>query len=343
MARYPQSEQLMRDARRIMRTRGLRPRTEATYLSWVERFLRFHGARHPTTLDQEDVETFLAHLANERGLSARTRNLAASALAFLYREVLHSDAVDRVPRARGGRSLPTVLSHTEALRVLSEVSGTKWLVAALLYGTEMRLTEGLGVRVKDLDFELGRITVRAGKGGRDRVVMLPESLATDLRRQVVKVRGQHSEDLEAGRGWVALPGALHRKMPEAGLGVAWQFLFPSRKTSVDPMTGRRGRRYLDPSAVQRAVAMAVRRSGVFKRASCHTLRHSFATQMLRSGYDIRVVQELLGHKDVRTTMIYLHTVDQIGFGVQSPLDRKEPSRGPLPADVPRGRPATQSE
>jgi integrase len=204
-----------------MRTRGLRPRTEATYLSWIEHFLRFHGARHPTTLEQQDAEGYLAHLANERGLSAKTRNLAASALAFLYREVLHSDDMDRVPRARGGRSLPTVLSHTEALRVLSEVSGTQWLVAALLYGTGMRLAEGMGLRVKDLDFELGRITVRAGKGGRDRIVMLPESLVRDLRKQVV--RAQPARRRSEGR-W-GMGGAAGGSLPKdarggAGAGLA---------------------------------------------------------------------------------------------------------------------------
>ena len=321
MARHPRTQRLLADTGRLLRTRGYRPRTEQTYLGWIARFMEHHGHPPPETLTGTHLEHYLDRLANEARAAPRTRNQAASALTFLYREMLGSDEAGRVPRARGRPRVPTVLSHAEAQAVLGELSGRKYLVAALLYGTGLRLAEALALRVKDLDFELDRITVRQGKGGKDRVVMLPTTLAPLLAQQVRAVREQHARDVLTGGGWASLPDALHRKKPNEGFELAWQFLFPARKTSVDPATGWRGRLPLHPSAVQRAVRAAVRRSGILKPATCHTFRHSFATQLLRDGYDIRIVQQLLGHKDVRTTMIYLHATDGMGVAVRSPLDR----------------------
>ena len=326
MPRYPQTERLLAETRRILRTRGYSGRTEQTYLRWIARFLARSGHPHPSTLSKQHVEAFLSALANEARVSPKTRNQAASALAFLYKEVLDSDAVGSIKRARGRSRVPTVLSHQEAHAVLAELSGQKYLVAALLYGTGMRVSEALSLRVKDIDFELERIVVREGKGGKERVVMLPATLASDLARQVRRVKGQHEQDRVRDGGWAPLPGALARKKPDEALTLGWQYLFPARKSRRDPVTMRSGRGPLHASAVQRAVRAAVRRAGVLKPASCHTFRHSFATQLLRDGYDIRVVQELLGHRDVRTTMMYLHAADQAGPSVRSPLDREVSKR-----------------
>lgn len=339
-------ERLVNEARRILRARSYSVRTEHTYLRWIQRFLAWSDHSHPGTLDASVVERFLSDLATESSVAPKTRNQAASAIAFLYREVLRSDAADSVVRARGRSRLPTVLSDQEVRSLLGELNGRKHLVAALLYGTGMRLSEALGLRVKDLDFELARIVVRQGKGGKDRVVMLPNALTHALHRQIRMVRDQHARDRAEGGGWAALPGALARKRPDEGWALGWQYLFSARKKSIDPATGRTGRGPLHPTAVQRAVRIAVRRAGILKPASCHTLRHSFATQMIRSGYDIRVVQELLGHTDVRTTMIYLHVAEQMMPAVLSPLDRPPPRPAVQlidppyhPTDTPRLPPA----
>lgn len=321
MARYPQTEQVLEQAGRLLRARGYAARTQGTYLGWMRRFLAWARHPHPQALGRAELEGFMSHLSDQRRLAPRTRNLAASALAFLYREVLGSGVGTEVKRARGGSRVPTVLSHGEATAVLAELHGRKRLIASVLYGSGLRLSEALGLRVKDLDFELGRIEVRAGKGGKDRVVMLPEALAADLRRAVQRVARVHESDAQAGGGWARLPWGLARKKPDEGFALGWQYLFPSRIQSIDPATGRRGRAPLHASAVQRAVRSAVRRAGIHKPATCHSFRHSFATQMLRDGYDVRIVQELLGHTDIRTTMIYLHVVDQVAPAVRSPLDR----------------------
>lgn len=328
MVRYPQTERALEQAGRTLRQRGYSARTQATYLRWMRRFLAWAGHPHPDALGRGHLEGFQSHLTDDLGLAAKTRNLAASALTFLYREVLGSEAGGEVRRARGASRVPVVLSHREAMAVLGELHGRKYLVAALLYGTGMRLLEALQLRVKDLDFELGRVEVRAGKGGKDRVVMLPQALMPDLRRLIRLVARRHEADRRAGNGWAPLPGALARKKPDEGWSLGWQYLFQATRQSTDPLTDRLGRAFLHPSAVQRAVRTAVRRAGILKPATCHTFRHSFATQMLRDGYDIRVVQELLGHKDVRTTMLYLHVVDQLAPAVRSPLDRERP--GPRP-------------
>ncbi|MHB1193844.1 MAG: integron integrase [Longimicrobiales bacterium] len=320
MARYPQTEQLLAELKQILRTRGYSVRTEETYARWVARFLSDADHPHREALGKEHVERFLTRLT-ESSVAPKTRNQAASAIAFLFKEVLQSNAVAEIKRARGRSRVPTVLSHQEVCAVLDELSGRKHVIASLLYGTGMRLSEALGLRIKDVDFELDQIVVRQGKGGKDRVLPLPATLAPELARQVRRVRQIHERDCQRGGGWARLPGALARKKPDEGYSAGWQYLFPSRTWVADPVVHRKGRGPLHPSAVQRAVRAAVRRAGVMKPATCHTFRHSFATQMLRDGYDIRVVKELLGHKDVRTTMIYLHITDQGTAGVRSPLDR----------------------
>jgi len=307
--------------RRALVTRGYQPRTITTYTDWLRRFLAHHRHPHPRELDHAHIRAFLRHLSSVRGLAPKTRNQAASALTFAYREILRIPTEGFVPRARTKNRVPVVLSHPEVQRVLDQLRGRKKIAAGLMYGTGARVSEVLSLRLKDLDFDLGRITIRDGKGGRARVVMLPARLQPDLEQLVRKRREQHQNDLDAGHGWAPLPDALHLKTPRAGFEPAWQFLFASRAIQTDPVTGRRGRHPLHVTALQRAVKRAVRRAGLLKPATCHTLRHSFATQMLRDGYDIRTVQKLLGHKDVRTTMIYTHVVDQVGFRVRSPLDR----------------------
>ena len=328
MANHELTERMLRYTRRLLVTRGYSQRTMATYLGWIKRFMRHLGHPHPRSIQTNHVERYLKHLANEEKLAPSSRNQATSALAFLFREVLGSEALASVKRARGKGRLPIVLSHREALSILDALSGRKQLAAALMYGTGMRITETLRLRIKDLDFELGRIDVRDGKGGKSRIVMLPDTLQRDLHGLIEHVRRQHEKDLGNGGGWSSLPGALHRKKPEAGFAFGWQFLFSARRISKDPATDRWGRYHVAPSAMQRTFHAAVKASNVIKPATCHTLRHSFATQMIRDGYDIRTVQQLLGHKDVRTTMIYTHVVDQVGFHVRSPLDR----------DLPRPRP-----
>ncbi|MGD8321575.1 MAG: integron integrase [Gemmatimonadota bacterium] len=321
MARYPQIEHLVGRTREVLRARAYSPRTEEAYLGWIERFLRWHGSPHPQVLEPEDVAAYMEHLARRTRLSAKTRNQAASALSFLFREVLKAGGLESVARPRPARRVPTVLSRREVGVVLQELRGRYRLIGSLMYGTGMRVNESLGLRVKDLDFELAQITVRDGKGRKDRYAVLPERLQPPLRRQIERVANQHREDRKNGHGWVQLPGALHRKSPDAGWSLGWQFLFPATRLTEDPATGRTGRYHLHDSAMQRAMKQAVRESGILKHATCHTLRHSFASQLLRDGYDIRQVKELLGHKDVRTTMIYLHAVDQSGLGIRSPLDR----------------------
>ncbi len=304
----------------MLRTREYSPRTEESYLGWMRRFLRYTKRIPPVQLGRPDVERYLAYLANERRLAAKSRNLAASALIFLFREVLGVDGMEDIPRARGPSRRPTVLSKQEVRQVLRELSGVKRLVGSLLYGSGLRLDECLSLRVKDISLEMKEITVRDGKGRKDRITVLPRYTQEALNRQIRRVEALHDEDLARGGGWARLPGALDRKSPGAGQELKWQFLIPASRQSKDPATGRRGRYHLDPSAVQRAVKAAAKATRIPKTITCHTFRHSFATHLLQDGYDIRVVQELMGHKDVRTTMIYLHVTDQRGLGVRSPLD-----------------------
>jgi integron integrase len=308
-----------------VRMREYSPKTERAYLAWARRFLAFDpGFAEPgARLDPARGKAFLEHLATDARLAAKTRNQAASALGFMFREVLGQTGFESVPRAKGPRRLPSVLSHREVLRVLRELSGDHRLIASLLYSAGLRLDECLRLRIKDIDFELRQILVRDGKGKKDRYVPLARRAVDALRTRVLRRSELHDEDRRRGKGWAPLPGALDRKDPGAGYELGWQFVFPARSSSKDPATGRTGRRPLHPTAVQRKVKRAVRRAGVDKRASCHTLRHSFATEALRGGCDIRTLQHVLGHKDVRTTMIYLHVVEQTGFHVRSPLDRPD--------------------
>jgi len=320
----PRAEQheLIEALRDSIRSRHYSPRTEKTYVRWVERYLRFYRGRSPRSLEPGEIRGFLEYLSLDRGVSASTRNQAASALLFFYREVLGrgAEAKKAVPRARRKRRVPTVLSRREVRRVLKELSGTKRLIGSVLYGAGLRLGECLRLRVKDLNPARNEIVVRDGKGGKDRVTVLPERLTAPVGRQVNRVRDLHRRDVRAGAGWAALPDAYGRKAPRAGRELAWQHLFPSNKIVRDPRTGRRGRGHLHPSAMQRAVRAAVEEAAIPKRASCHTFRHSFATHLLEDGYDIRTIQELLGHKSVRTTMIYTHVMNRGGLGVRSPLD-----------------------
>jgi len=308
-----------------VKAREYSPKTERAYVAWARRFLAFDQklATPGAHFDPRRGKAFLEHLATDARLGAKTRNQAASALAFMFREVLGQDGFEDVPRAKGPRRLPSVLSHREVLRVLKQLDGDHRLIAGLLYSAGLRLEECLRLRVKDIDFELRQIFVRDGKGKKDRYVPLAHRAVDALRKRVLRRSELHDEDRARGDGWAPLPGALDRKDPGAGYELGWQFVFAARIPSVDPATRRRGRRPLHASAVQREVKQAVRRAGVDKRASCHTLRHSFATEALRGGCDIRTLQHVLGHKDVRTTMIYLHVVEQTGFYVRSPLDRPD--------------------
>ena len=296
---------LLDQVRRAIRARHFSPRTEEAYVHWVRRFVRFHGLKHPEELGDDAIAQFLAALASDAGVSASTHNQAMSALLFLYREVLGRGvhAPDRALRIRASPHVPVVLTREEVRRVLEELAGVKRLVATLLYGAGLRLLEALCLRVEDLDLERCEIIVRSGKGGKHRITMLPESARPAPRRHIEQVRACHDRDLAAG-GWVELPHAFGPKSPEAGRDWPWQWLFPASRQYTETSTGQRHRQHLHETAMQRAVRDAVRRSGIAKRASCHTFRHSFATHLLEDGYDIRTIQELLGHSSVRTTMIY---------------------------------------
>lgn len=316
---------LLQSMRANLRLRHFSPRTEEAYTAWTRRYVRFHQLRHPADLGETEVKAFLIHLAQDRHLAPSTLAQALAALLFLYKEVLGRPlaGLGEMPRARAPTRLPVVLTPEEVRRVLEQMHGITRLAALLLYGSGMRLMECLTLRVKDLDIACGEIRIRRGKGAKDRVTVLPDILRSSLAAQVERVRGLHQRDCGLGEnaGWVELPDALSRKYPQAGRSLQWQWVFPARRQYTDPMTGRRQRHHLHESAVQRAMTEAVRRSGITKRATCHTLRHSFATHSLEGGADIRTVQELLGHRDVSTTMLYTHVLNRGGLGVRSPADR----------------------
>lgn len=297
-------------------------RTEDAYTGWIKKYILYHGKRHPDEMGAAELEAFLTHLAVERTVAASTQNQARSAILFLYGEVLGRpiEELGRVAPAKRPERMPVVLTREEVRAVLAQLDGTDALVAKLLYGSGMRLLEGLRLRVKDVDFGQRHLVVRDGKGQKDRVTLLPRSLEQPLRAQIDRVRLLHERDVREGFGRVYLPDALARKYPGADREIGWQYAFPTARRGVDPRSGVVRRHHLAERTFQRAVHGAVRRAGVVKPASPHTLRHSFATHLLESGQDIRTVQELLGHDDVRTTMIYAHVLDAGPMGVRSPID-----------------------
>jgi integron integrase len=297
-------------------------RTEDAYLGWIRRFLHANGRRHPRELGAPEIESFLTMIAARLDVAASTQNQALSALLFLYREVLGVQLpwMENIQRARAPRRLPTVLTPDEVTRLLDHLLGRSWLMAALLYGTGMRLMECVRLRVKDVDFEARTIVIRDGKGAKDRITMLPDALRDAVRQQVAEALRLHAADVAAGFGEVWLPHALARKHPQAPREPGWQYVFPAPNRSLDPRSGIERRHHIDEKLLQRAVHRAVQRARILKPATCHTLRHSFATHLLEAGYDIRTVQELLGHRDVSTTMIYTHVLSRGALGVRSPAD-----------------------
>lgn len=319
----PSSPRLLSLLRRAIRVRHYSRRTEEAYVGWVRRFVRFCGMRHPLELGKRDVERFLTSLAVERGVSASTQNQAVSALVFLYDAVLGQPLglFDGVVRAKGSKRLPVVLTRDEVQAVLGALTGTPALVAALLYGSGLRLLEALQLRVKDIDLARREIVVRSGKGDRDRRTMLPEVLISPLLEHLGRVRQAHEREVARGAGRVQLPGGIDRKLPGASAEWRWQWVFPAQRELASVASGEPRRHHLHETVVQRAFRAALQRSGISKRATCHSLRHSFATHLLEDGYDIRTVQELLGHRDVSTTMIYTHVLNRGGRGVRSPADR----------------------
>lgn len=314
---------LVERARAVLRLRHFSASTEQAYLDWIRRYGKFHGGQDPAGLGAEHVRAFLSALATRGRVSASTQNQALAALLFLYRDVLGQELpwLDGFARAAGPVRLPVVLARDEVRAILSHLEGAPRLMAALLYGSGLRLLECCRLRVKDLDFARSQILVRRGKGDKDRVTMLPAALKGELAAHLARVRRQWQNDLAAGAGWVELPGALARKLPSAGRDWAWQWVFPATRGYVDRETGQSRRHHLHETVVQQAVRRAVLAAGIPKRATCHTFRHSFATHLLEDGSDIRTVQELLGHRDVATTMIYTHVLNRGPAGVRSPVDR----------------------
>lgn len=306
----------------VLRVKHYSYQTEKSYVQWIRRYILFHHKRHPKEMSGEEINAFLTHLAVDEKVAASTQNQALSALLFLYREVLHLELnlnLDAV-RAKRSRYLPTVLTPEETKAVILHLSGIHRLVVQLLYGSGLRLAEAQQLRVKDVDFAQCQLAIRNSKGMESRLTMLPETLVDPLQEHLLWVKRQHQQDLEQGYGSVYLPFALERKYPNAERDWIWQFVFPAERLSQDPRSGSTRRHHLHESGLQRAIKQAVQKTGIPKRVSCHTFRHSFATHLLQNSYDIRTVQELLGHKDVKTTMIYTHVLNKGGRGVRSPLD-----------------------
>lgn len=318
----PHGRGLLEVAREQLRVRHMSYQTEKAYLQWMRRFIAFHGRRHPREMGAPDVEAFLTHLAVKRGVAPSTQNQALQALLFLYKRVLGIELpwLDEVVRAGQAKRVPVVLSRAEVTAVLEHLAGHHWLIASLLYGSGLRLIECLRLRVKDLDLDRKELIVRDGKGGKDRVTVIPITLISELRGHLAKLNAWFHGQRKTQQPGVSLPRALVRKYPAAPTSWAWQYLFPSSNLCVDPYGAGRVRHHVHPKSVQRAVQRAVRLARITKPASCHAFRHSFATHLLESGYDIRTVQELLGHSDVKTTMIYTHVLNRGGRGVLSPLD-----------------------
>ncbi|MEN9933747.1 MAG: hypothetical protein RLZZ387_326 [Chloroflexota bacterium] len=316
------AKKLLDLVRETMRSKHYALRTEEAYVGWIVRYVRFHKLRHPRELGAPAIEEFLSHLAVDSQVAASTQNQARSALLFLYRDVLDIPIDDPrdVVQAKAPQRLPVVLTRDEVQAIIRELDGTHKLMAQLLYGSGLRLLECVRLRVKDVDFVMRQLTVRDGKGAKDRLTMLPGRLVPLLSEHLLAVRRLHAADVQQGYGSVYLPMALERKYPNASAEWGWQYVFPAERISADPRSGVLRRHHLSESGLQKAVKQAVKQAGIDKPASCHTFRHSFATHLLESGYDIRTVQELLGHSDVKTTMIYTHVLNRGGRGVRSPLD-----------------------
>jgi len=319
----PEPPKLLDQVRNKIRLKHYRIRTEQAYVDWIRRFILFHNKRHPVEMGATEVEAFLTHLAVVGKVAASTQNQARSALLFLYKEVIGQELpwMDDITSAQRPQRLPVVLTVSEVKSILDRLPGTHQLLARLLYGAGMRLMEGFRLRVKDLDFDQHQILIRDGKGFKDRITMLPATLIEPLQQHLLRVKALHDADLQQGYGSVYLPNALERKYPNAQHEWHWQYVFPSRNLSVDPRSGVTRRHHADEKGLQRAMQQAARDIGLTKHATPHVLRHSFATHLLQSGYDIRTIQELLGHKDVNTTMIYTHVLNRGGRGVASPLDQ----------------------
>lgn len=314
---------LLDQVRLAIRARHYSPRTEETYVGWIKRFIFFHNKRHPAEMGEAEIGQFLSSLASESHVSASTQNQALNALLFLYREVLRKEIgyVNGVVRAKRPKRLPVVLTRQEVRSIVGLLSGPEWIMGMLLYGAGLRLMECLRLRVKDVDFSRGEILVRSGKGDKDRITMLPAAVNEPLHRHLESVRKQYETDLKSGYSGVSLPDALERKYPNAGKEWSWQWVFPASSLYIDRQSGLRKRHHLHESVLQKAVRNAALKAGLSKPASPHTFRHSFATHLLEDGYDIRTIQELLGHRDVSTTMIYTHVLNRGGRGVNSPADR----------------------
>lgn len=321
MNTQPKSKLLQQVSNKI-RFKHYSIQTEKSYLSWIKRYILFNQKRHPKDMGESEIRKFLNHLAVDRFVSASTQNQALHALLFLYKEVLQKDIgrIEKIERARYTRRLPVVFTQPEARVVLSHLSRISYLICSLLYGSGLRLNEALSLRIKDIEFDYMQIIVRDGKGSKDRVTILPETSFDLLQSQIISVKKLHNNDTANGFGEVTLPGALIRKYPNAGKEFIWQYIFPSKRFVKDEKTGELYRHHIYPTTIQKAVKIAMRKTGINKHGTPHTFRHSFATHLLQDGYDIRTVQELLGHKDVRTTMIYTHVMKKGGFGVRSPLD-----------------------
>lgn len=329
---------LMAQVRSSVRRRGMSRRTEEAYAQWIRRFIQFHGLRHPSTLGSAEVEAFLSHLAVDRDVAASTQNQALSALLFLYRNVLDIELpwLDELVRAKRPPRLPTVMTKQEVARVIDHLDGSKRLMALILYASGLRLLECARLRVKDLDFERQQLVVRGGKGNRDRVTLFPASVQPLLLAHLDEVRKQHEADLAQGAGWVELPDALARKFPNGGKRWSWQWVFPATRRYRHEATGQWRRHHLHETVLQREVPAAARVAGIAKRITCHTFRHSFATHLLEDGYDIRTIQKLLGHRDIRATMVYTHIVDRGPGAVRSPLDTLL-----LPQPIPHTQPVSE--
>ena len=313
---------LLDKVRQCIRLKGYSIRTEKSYVSWIKRFILFHGKRHPQEMGKPEIEAFLSHLVMKRNVASSTQNQAFNAILFLYKYALDIDMPEDINALRSKKPVrvPTVMTREETLKLIAMMSGTHQLMAKLIYGCGLRVMECIRLRVKDIDFEMNQIVVRDGKGKKDRITVLPDGVKQALKEHLVYVRRLHQNDLARGYGRVYLPNALAKKYPNADRQWRWQYAFPAKMLSKDPRSGTKRRHHLHVSSIQKAIRKAVRLSAVVKPVGCHTLRHSFATHLLAEGYDIRTVQELLGHKDVSTTMIYTHVLNRGGKGVRSPLD-----------------------